>query len=83
MFEAFGAKKLTRTVRKSGEQEIAACRLSQQIRGDLTVCVTFEMIGAPGRNRTGTTQGSRDFKSLVSTYSTTGAFGEVLRAGIV
>lgn len=31
--------------------------------------------GAPGRNRTGTTVRSRDFKSLVSTNFTTGAIG--------
>ena len=30
-------------------------------------------LGTPGRTRTGTTSQSRDFKSLVSTVSTTGA----------
>ena len=32
-------------------------------------------VGAPDQTRTGTLFTARDFKSLVSTYSTTGAFG--------
>ena len=35
----------------------------------------YKAFGAPDQTRTGTLFRARDFKSLVSTYSTTGAFG--------
>ena len=38
----------------------------------------YKAFGAPNQNRTGTLFTARDFKSLVSTYSTIGAFGCVV-----
>ena len=46
-----------------------------------TATLTLSMSGAPGRTRTGTGLRPRDFKSLASTYSATGADKGVLGTG--
>ena len=49
----------------------------QRINPIVNVSFTMGFIGAANRTRTGTSVTSRDFKSLVSTYSTTAAYGDV------
>ena len=46
-----------------------------------TATLALSMYGAPGRTRTGTGFRPRDFKSLASTYSATGADKGVLGTG--
>ena len=46
-----------------------------------TATLALNMCGAPGRTRTGTGLRPRDFKSLASTYSATGAGKGVLGTG--